>query len=46
VIPPGIPGELVDESMILMTVVAIVREDQIRRNFAFEFLEDIFDLAS
>ena len=46
VIPPGVPGQLADESMILMEIMPIVREDDVRVDESLQVLEDVLDLAT
>ena len=41
-IPEGVPSQLRDQSVILVEIVAIVREDQVGRYLAFELLERLF----
>ena len=42
-IAPGVPGQLVDHSMILMEIIASVREDQIGRQRVFQLFKVLFD---
>src|SRR5580698_9932527 len=43
VIAPGVPGQLVNHSMILMEIVASMREDQIGRQRVFQLFKMLFD---
>ena len=40
VVPPRVPGELADEPVVLVEVVAVVREDQIGPDLTLELLEE------
>ena len=44
-IPPGIPGELGGQAMILMSIVQPVREDYVRFDFRFKILEKILRIG-
>ena len=46
VIAPGVPGQLVDNAVILMQIFARVSEDQIGRELAFQFFEEFLDFGS
>ena len=45
-VPKCVPRQTVDLTMILMCVVATVREDNIRINTLFQLLEPRFDLLT
>lgn len=46
VVTPRIPGKFADQTMILVKIVPIMSEDEIRRDAGFELLEEGFHLAA
>ena len=45
-VAPGIPGQIRYGAMVLVPVVPVVREDEVRQNNLFEFLEGFLDFCS
>src|SRR6185295_7581235 len=45
-LPPRIPGQIADRAMILMSVGAVMAENQVRADFLLYFLEEFLDLRS
>lgn len=45
-VPKRVPGQIRDQPMVLMRILAIVGEDEIGRNPLLQFLEDRFDIGS
>ena len=42
-VSPGVPGQLRDETVVLMPVVVVVGENEVRRKALLEFLEGFLD---
>ena len=46
VVPKSVPGELADQSVVLVQVAPVVREDQVRPRLALQLLEDGLQLRA
>src|SRR5689334_5264687 len=46
VVPEGVPGQLRDQAVVLMRILAVMGEDEIRRDLPLQLLEHRLDLAA
>ena len=42
-VAPGVPGQLRDEPVVLMSVIVVVRQDEVGREVRLEILEGFLD---
>ena len=42
-VAPGVPGQLRDEPVVLMSVIVVVGQDEVRREVRLEILEGFLD---
>ena len=42
-VAPGVPGQLRDETVVLVPIVVVVGQDEVRREARFEVLEGFLD---